>query len=84
MYTLVNKDSSLVQNATQLMRNSRAIYKQWSRTETRKCSFSRRVVDRWNTLPDQIVMAPSTNAFKHRLNNNWVGGPDKFNPQCLK
>ena len=70
-------------NTTHTRRNSKAIYKQRSRTNIRRHSFSRRVVDHWNKLPDQIVTAPSINSFKNRINKLWVGGPDKFRPNCL-
>ena len=30
--------------------------------------FSNRVVNNWNSLPDSVVDAPNTNAFKNRVN----------------
>ena len=33
--------------------------------------FSNRVIDAWNSLPSDIVMAPSINSFKNRLDNHW-------------
>ena len=33
--------------------------------------FTNRVVDAWNSLPNGIVMANSTNNFKHRLDIYW-------------
>ena len=35
----------------------------------RKNSFSIRIVKIWNSLPEDIVSAPSVNAFKNRLDN---------------
>ncbi len=35
----------------------------------RKNSFSIRIVMIWNSLPEDIVSAPSVNAFKNRLDN---------------
>lgn len=61
--------------------NSRRIYKRHSRTDLRKATFSQRVVNGWNKLPENVVTAPSLNAFKSRLNKHWVGG-SKFNPVC--
>ena len=44
------------------------IWKQRFHTTLRKYSFSCRVVDSWNGLPDYVVDAPSINSFKNRLN----------------
>lgn len=43
---------------------------QW-RTVTRANSFSVRVVNVWNSLPEDIVTATSIGAFKHRLDSYW-------------
>ena len=37
------------------------------KTDIRKFSFSHRVVEKWNTLPEEIQKAPSANAFKNRM-----------------
>ena len=36
------------------------------RLNVRKTSFSQRVIDEWNKLPQHVVDAPSTNSFKKR------------------
>ena len=54
--------------------NSEKIHKGRARTEVRRSIFSQRVVDPWNSLPEEIIKAPSINAFKNRLNNHWVAG----------
>jgi hypothetical protein len=33
--------------------------------------FVIRVAKVWNKLPDQVINAPSTNAFKNRLDKYW-------------
>jgi hypothetical protein len=33
--------------------------------------FSLRVVNHWNSLPEQVVSAPSLNCFKNRLDKQW-------------
>jgi len=38
-----------------------------------KFYFTNRVVDAWNSLPNWIVMANSTNTFKRTLNTYWQG-----------
>jgi len=37
----------------------------------RKYSFSSRVVNMWNTLPNDVVEADSVNTFKNRLDKYW-------------
>ena len=63
--------------------NSKKIYKRRVKTDLRKYTFSQRVVNGWNSLPEQVVSAPTLNTFKSRLNNHWVGG-SKFNPVCYQ
>ena len=33
--------------------------------------FSHRIVNDWNSLPEDVVSAPSVNAFKNRLDSHW-------------
>jgi hypothetical protein len=47
--------------------------------DLRKCFFSNRIVEPWNSLPEDIVSAPSLNAFKRRLDKFWRNHPHKFN-----
>ena len=44
--------------------------------------FSNRVVNAWNPLPNDVVLAPSLNPFKSRLNKFWHGHALKFTPSC--
>jgi len=46
------------------------IYKQRSRTELRRHSFSLRVVDSWNKLPKDVVNAETLNILKNKL-DDW-------------
>ena len=62
--------------------HSLKLFKRRSRLKIRANSFSNRVVDAWNSLPEQVVQAPSLNCFKSRLNNWWKNHPAKFNPSC--
>ena len=52
------------------------------RLSIRTGMFSNRVVEVWNSLPETVVMAPSLNSFKHRLNKAWKNHPSKFCAQC--
>ena len=41
--------------------------------DLRKCFFTNRIVNRpmWNSLPNDVVHAESTNTFKSRLDKFW-------------
>lgn len=60
------------------------LYKERSRLNIRMNCFSNRVINTWNELPNNVVMAPSVNAFKGRLNQHWRGHPAKFNAPCYE
>jgi len=55
--------------------------------EKQRCSTSKcanllrfRAINNWNSLPEDVVNAPSLNSFKERLNKAWHAHPYKFNP----
>jgi hypothetical protein len=39
--------------------------------DLRKHFFSSRIVKQWNSLPDDVISAGSTNSFKKRLDRHW-------------
>jgi len=47
------------------------LFKQRCRTTIRANSFSMRVVDEWNALPQEVVDATSVISFKNRLDRFW-------------
>ena len=49
---------------TSIRGHSLKLFKRRSRLKIHANSFSNRVVDTWNNLPEQIVQAPSLNCFK--------------------
>lgn len=51
--------------------NDLRIFKTCFRYDLCKFYFTNRVVDAWNSLPNWIVMANSTNTFKRRLDIYW-------------
>jgi len=51
--------------------NDLRIFKTHFKYDLRKFYFTNRVGDAWNSLPNWIVMANSTNTFKHRLDTCW-------------
>ena len=46
--------------------------KKWSARQARAKFFSNRVVSPWNKLPEEVVMAETTNKFKNGLDLNWA------------
>ena len=46
--------------------------------------FSILVIDLRKALPDSVIMAPSPNCFKSRLNSLWNFYPYKLNPWCYE
>lgn len=60
------------------------IQKKYCRTNVRKYSFSQRIVDCWNKLPENVVTATSVNSFKNLLNSHWKNMEIKFNPDCYR
>ncbi len=51
--------------------NSLKLFKKSAKHAPRANSFSHRVVDLWNDLPQNVVTAPSTNSFENRLDKHW-------------
>jgi len=50
---------------------------------TRKYFFCSRVTNIWNSLPIDIVTAPSLNSFKNRLDKHWLQQDIKYKkPSC--
>lgn len=41
--------------------------------------FSQRVINMWNSLPEDVVMAPSLNTFKNRIDGHWANIPFMYN-----
>ena len=52
--------------------NSLKLKTERSRYDSRKYSFTPRVVNMWNSLPDSVVCAISVNAFKNKLDQYWA------------
>ena len=47
------------------------LFKTRAKREVRRGVFSQRVVDDWNSLPEEVVTADSINSFKNRLDKVW-------------
>ena len=50
--------------------NSRKLEVRRCRYDLRKYSFSNRITNMWNSLPDSVVMADTVNQFKNRLDKH--------------
>ena len=49
-----------------------ALVKEQCRLDTRKYSFSQRVINEWNKLPNDCVNASSVNMFKNRIDRYFI------------
>ena len=47
------------------------LVKERSRKKLRSASFTKRVVNSWNSVPTDVVNAPSVNSFKNRIDKFW-------------
>ena len=52
-------------------RNDSRLMKSRAKYDLRKYSFTRRIVNIWNSLPNWVVSANTTNTFKNRLDRFW-------------
>ena len=51
--------------------NEFVLYKEQSRKDLRKNFFTNRITKLWNSLPNEVVLAPNTNIFKNKLDEYW-------------
>ena len=65
--------------------HSEKLYKKKFRTEVRRHTFTQRVVDPWNSLPEKVISAPSVYSFERRLDKFWNEQEIKYDfKKCLK
>ena len=60
------------------MHNSVRFIKPRTLTAIRQNCFSHRVVNSWNKLPEDVVLADSFNQFKNKLECFWKHKPFKY------
>jgi len=60
-----------INNYTSTRNNGFKLYKQFSHLNTRKYSFSQRVINDWNSLPSTIIQSPNVVLFKTGLDEHW-------------
>ena len=66
MQTMLN-----FENRPGLRGHSLKFKKEFTRTSVRKHFFTERVINLWNSLPDDLVVAPNLDIFKNRLDLVW-------------
>jgi len=49
-----------------------------SKKDIRKYSFTQRVTDIWNSLPEYVVISKSVHQLENRLDRNWEKHPMKY------
>ena len=64
---LLNSDKFFTINLNHTRSNVMKIYKNHSNTNSRKFSFTQRIINHWNSLPHDIVSAPNVLIFKTKL-----------------
>ena len=86
MHGLYDTDRPSFKTATKLHAtsgNTMTLPKTRALHQLRSNSFAHRVINSWNSLPDNVVLAPSVNAFKNRLDKQWENLPSLYDPDCL-
>jgi ribonucleases P/MRP protein subunit RPP40 len=52
--------------------HSKKLHHQQASIDLRKYSFTHRIVETWNSLPSEVINAPSIQAFERRLDKYWL------------
>ncbi len=63
----LDKECLTPKHQTRTRGHSYKIYKRQSRLNTRKNVFSQRIVNNWNSLPDDVICASTVNQFKKQI-----------------
>lgn len=59
--------------------NNKKLIKPRASTSTKQYSFSHRVINDWNSLPNEVIMVNSVNMFKSRLSKFWSDIDFRYN-----
>ena len=55
----------------QIIGHCKKLIKPRATTTTKQYSFAHRVINDWNSLPNEVVVAKSLNSFKSLLGKHW-------------
>lgn len=66
---LIDKDYFFTMNTSHTRSNGFKIYKKYNRTSARRFTFSQRIINDWNSLPNDVVTSPNVLTFKSKLDN---------------
>ena len=83
LYNTSQPKISLSRNAYSTRGNSMKLESEKKQILVRSGFFTKRIVNTWNSLPEQVVKAPSVNAFKNRLDRFWRDDPGLYAPDCF-
>ena len=62
--------------------NSKKLFNQRPKLDIRKYSFAVRIINMWNSLPENVISAKTTNTFKNRLDKYWANQEVVYNYKC--
>ena len=65
------------------MKLKKSQHRRGTNSKHRNHYFTEKIFEEWNSLPEEVVKAPSLNAFKNRLDKHWMNRKERFNPPCL-
>ena len=63
----------------ELRGHSYKLLKPRARRSARANAFTVRIMGMWNSLPEEVVQAPTLNAFKARLDRAWMNRNKRYN-----
>ena len=82
-FSLFRDDEEVISDRVVTRGNSRKIQKERYVRRLRKDSFAYRVVNPWNKLDNDVVLAPNINIFKSKLNIHYKNHALKFVPSFM-
>lgn len=80
----VKSPKFILSEARETRGNTMKIQKGNCRLNVRSNFFTQRIISTWNSLPDAVVAAPSTDSFKNRLDAHWQQLPTLYEPECCQ
>ena len=60
-----------IQKNTRTRGHCKMLYQHRSNKDIRKNFFTNRIINTWNSLPENVIIGKDTKFFEHRLDNYW-------------